>query len=281
MDVVDQIRWIPEFGLGARDGLAAQYARLDDQQEALLGAGAADLDLRAECGHYEVIGDGGRVEARGPFPAGRHSPGIPPTAHFVDAVQIACPECGGEMSAHRRRGQSLAGCRHRALQHAAATAPTRIIGGNGTRRDWISESFPGQFRNWFYSLLAMATVVDQSPPFLQNFGYATLMAEDGRPMHKSWGNAIEFNEAADQIGRGRDALAVLRPETGKRPAFWLRRGDVVRRQFLLPLWNVYSFFVTYANLDGWKPRIRVRSRMPPKAPPRTAITCWTAGCWPA
>jgi isoleucyl-tRNA synthetase len=35
---------------------------------------------------------------------------------------------------------------------------------------WISESFPGQFRNWFYSLLAMATVVDNSPPFLENFG---------------------------------------------------------------------------------------------------------------
>ena len=65
---------------------------------------------------------------------------------------------------------------------------------------WITESFPGQFRNWFYSLLAMATVVDQSPPFLRNFGYATLVAEDGRPMHKSWGNSIEFNEAADKMG---------------------------------------------------------------------------------
>ena len=66
--------------------------------------------------------------------------------------------------------------------------------------DWISESFPGQFRNWFYSLLAMATVIDDSPPFLENFGYATLFAEDGTPMHKSSGNMIEFNEAADQMG---------------------------------------------------------------------------------
>ena len=45
---------------------------------------------------------------------------------------------------------------------------------------WISESFPGQFRNWFYSMLAMATVLDNSPPFLENFGYASLLAEDGR-----------------------------------------------------------------------------------------------------
>ena len=52
---------------------------------------------------------------------------------------------------------------------------------------WISESFPGQFRNWFYSLLAMGTVMAGAPPFLQNFGYATLLAEDGRAMHKILG----------------------------------------------------------------------------------------------
>ena len=46
---------------------------------------------------------------------------------------------------------------------------------------WITESFPGQFRNWFYSLLAMATVLDQSPPFLQNFGFATLVGRRRPP----------------------------------------------------------------------------------------------------
>ena len=66
--------------------------------------------------------------------------------------------------------------------------------------DWISESFPGQFRNWFYSLLAQSTVLADDPPFRNLFGYATLLAEDGREMHKSWGNAIEFNEAAEKMG---------------------------------------------------------------------------------
>ena len=119
--------------------------------------------------------------------------------------------------------------------------------------DWISESFPGQFRNWFYSLLAMATVVDNSPPFLENFGYATLLAEDGRPMHKSWGNSIEFNEAADKMGV--DVMRWLycdhKPENDL--LFGYHRGDEARRAFLIPLWNVYSFLVTYANLDGWTP----------------------------
>ncbi len=79
MDVVDQIRWIPEFGYCARDGLAAQHARLDDQQEALLGAGAADLGLREV---RQVRGDRrrDRAEASAPSPAGMSSTGIPRTA---------------------------------------------------------------------------------------------------------------------------------------------------------------------------------------------------------
>ena len=66
--------------------------------------------------------------------------------------------------------------------------------------DFITESFPGQFRNWFYSMLAMSTVLRREPPFKTIHGYATLFGEDGRPMHKSWGNSIEFNEAAERMG---------------------------------------------------------------------------------
>ena len=118
---------------------------------------------------------------------------------------------------------------------------------------WISESFPGQFRNWFYSLLAMATVLEDSPPFLECFGYATLMAEDGRAMHKSWGNSIEFNEAASRMGVDvmRWLYCAHKPENNL--LFGYQRADEVRRQFLIPLWNMYHFFVTYANLDGWEP----------------------------
>ena len=66
--------------------------------------------------------------------------------------------------------------------------------------DFITESFPGQFRNWFYAMLAMTTVLRREAPFKTIFGYATLFGEDGRPMHKSWGNAIEFDEAAERMG---------------------------------------------------------------------------------
>ena len=128
--------------------------------------------------------------------------------------------------------------------------------------DFISESFPGQFRNWFYSLLAQSTVLAEEAPFKNLFSYAILLAEDGREMHKSWGNSIEFNEAADKMGADtmRWLYASCKPEKDLR--FGYNVGDETRRRFLIPLWNVYSFLVTYANLDGWKPTAKTQSMSP-------------------
>ena len=147
--------------------------------------------------------------------------------------------------------------------------------------NWISESFPGQFRNWFYSLLAMSTVLENAPPFLQNFGYASLYAEDGREMHKSWGNSIEFNEAADKMGVDvmRWLYCAHKPENNL--LFGYNRAEETRRQFLIPLWNVYSFFSTYASLDGWTPIIGAVSILEPqRAPHQRVIIPSISGSWP-
>jgi isoleucyl-tRNA synthetase len=64
----------------------------------------------------------------------------------------------------------------------------------------VSESFPGQFRNWFYSLLAESAGFTGRRPFDNLFSYALVFAEDGREMHKSWGNAIWFDDAAEIMG---------------------------------------------------------------------------------
>src|SRR5659263_80377 len=116
--------------------------------------------------------------------------------------------------------------------------------------DFVTESFPGQFRNWFYSLLAMSTVLRREAPFKTLFGYALAFGEDGRQMHKSWGNAIEFDEAADRMGVDvmRWMFANARPEDNI--LFGWHAADEARRE-LLVLWNVYAFFVTYARLAGW------------------------------
>jgi isoleucyl-tRNA synthetase len=133
--------------------------------------------------------------------------------------------------------------------------------------DFITESFPGQFRNWFYSMLAMATVLRREPPFKTIFGYALVFGEDGRPMHKSWGNAIDFDEAAERMGVDvmRWLFAKARPEENIN--FGWHAADDARRE-LLVLWNVYAFFVSYARVAGWTPRAPIGE------------TVAAAGAWP-
>jgi len=72
-------------------------------------------------------------------------------------------------------------------------------------------------------------------------------------MHKSSGNVIWFDDAAETMGADvmRWMYCASKPENDM--LFGYTRSDEVKRKFLIPLWNVYSFFVTYANLDKWKP----------------------------
>jgi isoleucyl-tRNA synthetase len=99
----------------------------------------------------------------------------------------------------------------------------------------------------------MATVIDHSPPFLENFSYATLLAEDGRPMHKSWGNSIEFNEAADRMGVDVMRWLYCAQQAREQPALWLqprRRGAPA-----VPAAAVerVQLFRVLRQLDGWEP----------------------------
>ena len=248
--ITKQIRWIPSFGLERElDWLRNMHDWMISKKR-YWGLALPIWECTA-CAHFEVIGSDTELHARatrGLDVLDDHTPHRP----YIDAVKIPCPHCGAEMSRIPDVGNPW-------LDAGIVPFSTLSYRKNPEfwrkwyPADWISESFPGQFRNWFYSLLAMATVIDSSPPFMENFGYALLLAEDGKPMHKSSGNMIEFNEAADRIGV--DVMRWLylnhRPENDL--LFGYHRGDEVRREFLIPLWNVYSFFVTYARLDGWTP----------------------------
>ena len=250
MEVTKRIRWIPSFGLDRElDWLHNMHDWMISKKR--YWGLALPFWQCPDCPHYEVIGDEVELKERA-IDGWDTFEGHTPHRPYIDAVKIACPKCGGTMSRISDVGNPW-------LDAGIVSFSTLCY---RTDRDywrawypahWISESFPGQFRNWFYSLLAMATVIDNSPPFLENFSYATLLAEDGSPMHKSSGNMIEFNEAADKMGVDvmRWLYCAHKPENNL--LFGYNRADETRRQFLIPLWNVYNFFVTYANLDGWEP----------------------------
>jgi isoleucyl-tRNA synthetase len=251
MDIVDQIHWIPEFGHAREmDWLRNMHDWMISKKR--YWGLALPIWTCDDCGHFEVIGSEHELKERA-VAGWEHFAGHTPHRPYIDAVRLACPQCGSQaMTRIPDVGNPWLD---------AGIVPFSTLGYQSDRAyweqwypaDWVSESFPGQFRNWFYSLLVMATVMDGRPPFRTLFGYATLIAEDGRAMHKSWGNAIEFNEAADKMGVDvmRWLYCAHKPENNL--PFGYNRADEVRRRFLLPLWNVYSFFLTYASLDQWEP----------------------------
>ncbi|MEM2961161.1 MAG: DUF5915 domain-containing protein, partial [Candidatus Bathyarchaeia archaeon] len=204
------------------------------------------------CGSFEVIG--GKDELRERAIIGwnefeGHSPHKP----WIDKVKIKCKNCGEIVSRISDVGNPWLD---------AGIVSFSTLNYNHDREYWskwfpadlVCESLPGQFRNWFYSMLAMSTIMVKRAPFLTCLGHGTVLAEDGREMHKSWGNAIEFNDAVEKIGADvmRWMYCTTKPENDL--IFSYKRADEIKREFFLILWNVYSFFVTYANLDRWIPR---------------------------
>ncbi|MBT3680582.1 MAG: isoleucine--tRNA ligase [Candidatus Marinimicrobia bacterium] len=118
--------------------------------------------------------------------------------------------------------------------------------------DFIVESLPGQFRNWFYAILAMGTVMENKPPIKTIMGHALVKDEHGDDMHKSAGNAIWFEDAAEKMGVDVMRWMYASQVPVNNLNFGYHAADEVRRK-VLTLWNTYSFFVTYARLDKFDP----------------------------
>ena len=250
MDRVDQINWYPSFGYDREMDWLRNMHNWMISKKRYYGL-ALPIWECAECGNYTVVGDENELKERA-IEGWDQFQGHTPHRPYIDAVKITCSHCGSKVSRIADVGNPWLD----AGIVAFSTMHFRVepeLWRKWYPADWISESFPGQFRNWFYSLLAQSTVLSDEPPFRNLFGYATLFDEDGREMHKSWGNAIEFNEAADNMGADtmRWLFAGTKPEQNL--LFGYTKGDETRRRFLIPLWNVYSFFISYARLDQWTP----------------------------
>jgi isoleucyl-tRNA synthetase len=246
-----QVRWIPEFGLQQELDWLMNMSDWMISKKRYWGLALPIWECH-NCGSFEVIG--GKEELKDRAVSGweefeGHSPHKP----WIDKVKIKCKNCGAIISRIPDVGNPW-------LDAGIVSFSTlnyrhdREYWSKWFPADLICESLPGQFRNWFYSMLAMSTIMVKRAPFLTCLGHGTVLGEDGREMHKSWGNAIEFDDAVETIGADvmRWMYCTTKPENDM--LFKFKRADEVKRDFFLLLWNVYSFFVTYANLDGWTPR---------------------------
>jgi len=250
MDVTRQIRWIPAFGLQRELDWLQNMSDWMISKKRYWGL-ALPIWTCESCEHFDVIGGPDELKDRavaGWDDFAGHSPHRP----WIDEVKIACTECNGVMHRIPDVGNPWldAGIVAYSTLHYL-TDPSYWE--KWFPADFITESFPGQFRNWFYSLLAMSAGLTRRPPFLTVLGHGLVLDENGEEMHKSAGNAIMFEDAADEMGADVMRWLYMSSNPTSNVLFGYGAADEVRRRFVIPLWNVYSFFITYARIDGFNP----------------------------
>ena len=266
IDVSKNIKWIPRFGMERElDWLKNMHDWLISKKNRYWGLALPIWEC--ECGNFAVIGS--YDELRDKTVEGWDKfEGKTPHKPEIDFLKLKCDKCGKLMSRIEPVGNpwldagivaySTVSENNRATLFEKSDEEPLYTKDKKEWEKWvpadfITESFPGQFKNWFYSLIAMSTVMENIEPAKTILGFATLLAEDGRPMHKSTGNSIEFNEGAGKIGVDVMRWLYTRQNPSDNLLFGYKIGDEIRRRFHLKIWNVYNYFVTYATLDNWSP----------------------------
>ncbi|MDD3807930.1 MAG: isoleucine--tRNA ligase, partial [Candidatus Marinimicrobia bacterium] len=249
MDIVDDIEWIPAWGQEREmDWLQNMHDWMISKKR--YWGLSLPIWVCESCGIFEVIGSKEELQKRaikGWDKFEGHSPHRP----YIDNVEINCSACGGISKRIPDVGNPWldAGIVPFSTLHYL-TNPDYWK--QWFPADFVTESLPGQFRNWFYSLLAMSTVLEKKAPFKTLLGHGLVKDEKGNDMHKSAGNAIWFDDAADKMGVDvmRWIFTAHNPEYNLNFGYSL--GDENRKK-LLTLWNMYSFYITYADLDNYNP----------------------------
>jgi isoleucyl-tRNA synthetase len=251
MEVAKQIRWIPEWGLGQ------ELNWLENMGDWMISKkrfwGLALPIFECECGCFDVVGGKEELKERA-VEGWEEFEGHSPHRPWVDAIRIRCDKCGKLMGRIPDVGNPWLD---------AGIVPYSTVRYKSDQEYWrkwipadlVLECFPGQFRNWFYALLSMSTMMEGIAPFGTLLGHALVRDEQGREMHKSAGNAIWFDDAVERMGA--DVMRWI--FCGHNPTnnlnFGYGVGEQVRRRTFNTWWNVYSFFVNYARLDGFDPRV--------------------------
>ena len=251
MEVAKQVHWIPDFGLQQElDWLR----NMDDWMISKKRYWGLALPIWEcpKCGNFDVIGSKEELKLRA-VEGWKDFEGHTPHRPWIDLVKIKCSKCGAVISRIPDVGNPWLD----AGIVAYSTLNYRHDRDNWAKwfpADLICESLPGQFRNWFYSMLAMSTILERRRPFRSCFGHGMVLDEKGQEMHKSSGNVIWFDDAAETMGADVMRWMYCRSKPENSMLFGYTLAEEVKRRFLIPLWNVYSFFVTYANLDEWTPK---------------------------
>jgi isoleucyl-tRNA synthetase len=202
MRVVEDVSFLPE----SINGKARELDWLRNMGDWMISKKrywglALPIWVCADCGQFDVIGSRDELKERA-IAGWKEFEGHTPHRPWVDQVKIRCSKCKGEANRIPDVGNPWLD---------AGIVPFSTMGYNRDHAYWeqwfpadfITECFPGQFRNWFYAILAMSTMMtlddEETPraPFKVLLGHGLVRDQKGEDMHKSKGNAIPFDGAAD------------------------------------------------------------------------------------
>ncbi len=202
-----------------------------------------------QCGHIHVVGS-----IRELCEVGHNvTPDIELHRPYIDQVTITCPECGGEM----HRTPEVIDC-----WFDSGSMPFAQWHYPFENKETFEANFPADFiseaidqtRGWFYTLLAISTLLFDKSPFENCIVMGHVQDAEGRKMSKHIGNVVDPWEVLDK--QGADAVRWYFYASS---APWLPTrfsGDLVsemQRKFMGTLWNTYAFFTLYASIDNYDP----------------------------
>ena len=206
------------------------------------------------CAHQECLGS--LEEIRGKPGVGDFEPSLDLHRPYVDELFYECPKCQGQM----RRVPEVMDCwfdsgNMPVAQHHYPFAPgsSDIFSDGRFPADYICEAVD-QTRGWFYSLHALSTLLFDKPCYKNVICLGHILDAQGEKMSKSRKNVVEPWPVLEK--HGADALRwylFTASPPGNARRFSEQLVGEVTRQFMLILWNVYSFFITYANIDNFDP----------------------------
>ena len=244
-----EIRWVPEHIKEGRFGKWLEGARDWAISRNRYWGNPLPVWRCGDCGKTICVGSRAELkELSGVYAEDLHK-------HFVDDIVITCKSCKGEM----RRVPEVLECwfESGAMPYAQNHYPFE-------NREFLQAHFPADFinegldqtRGWFYTLTVLAAALFKKPAFKNCIVSGIVLAGDGKKMSKSLSNYTGPMEVIDKFGA--DALRLFLVGSALVKADDLRYSDDgvrdVMKSIIIPLWNAYSFFVTYANIDGVRPQ---------------------------
>ena len=202
---------------------------------------------QCECGHQDCIGSIEELKEKAdncPDDIELHRP-------YIDAVTIKCPKCGKEM----HRVPEVIDC-----WFDSGSMPFAQHHYPFENKETFEKQFPAQFiseavdqtRGWFYSLLAISTLLFNKAPYENVIVLGLVQDENGQKMSKSKGNAVDPFDALQTYGADAIRWYFYTSSAPWLPSLFAGKTVVEgQRKFMGTLWNTYAFFVLYANIDNF------------------------------